>query len=113
MLENDFVICGYTHEPNNINGIILGQYSKNGKLSYKVYVTEGISEKVIEDVKMIPRTAKPAFRIPFKNKDIAFIQPILVCTIQYKEIETKSRELVEPIFICFKYDKLGTQCIED
>lgn len=113
MLENDFVICGYTHETNNINGIILGQYSKNGKLSYKGYVTEGISEKVIKNVKMIPRTAKPAFRIPFKNKDTVFIQPILVCTIQYKEIEAKSRDLLDPIFICFKYDKLGTECIEE
>ena len=109
--DDDFVILGYVPKENNMNSIILGQYS-NGRLVYKGHVTLGVGGEPFRKIKSLDKTSCPFHETPKGNEDAVWVIQELVCTVKYM-MKTESGGMRQPVFKGLRDDKPPEECVEN
>ena len=109
--DDDFVILGYVPKENNMNSIILGQYS-NSRLVYKGHVTLGVGGEPFQRIKSLDRTNCPFSEIPKGNENALWVKPELVCTVKYM-MKTESGGMRQPVFKGLREDKSPEECVDN
>ncbi|HOJ49144.1 MAG TPA: RNA ligase family protein [Bacillota bacterium] len=111
LLDADFVMCGYIEKENNVISVVLGQY-REGRLIYKGHVTLGVSS---DDFRIMAKQKTidfPPFQeTPPGNENAVWIEPNLVCTVQYM-MKTGTGSMRQPVFKGLRADKLPEECVE-
>lgn len=114
LLDDDFVVCGYTLTKGAVVSLILGQYSKSGELVYKGHVTLSMSSadfRVIQSQKIRshhPYAIKPP---PASNDGAVWIEPILVCRVEFMT-RTVNGTLRQPMYRGLRMDKTAEEARE-
>lgn len=108
--DEDFVVCGYIKKSQGMTSLVLGQY-RAGTLIYKGHVTLGVSGKNYKLVEQAPQQERPPFPVPPGNESAAWIEPTLVCTVQYME-KSKGGSMRQPVFKGLRLDKAPKDCHE-
>ncbi|WMJ22656.1 RNA ligase family protein [Paludicola sp. MB14-C6] len=107
LLDDDFAVCGYIEKDNNMTSIVLGQY-KNDELVYKGHVTLGVRKSdLIKKGKAIE--SSPFSTIPQGNEEAIWLEPNLVCTVQWMPRQNKGMN--QSVFKGFRDDKTPKECI--
>lgn len=106
--DDDFVILGYVPKENNMNSIILGQYS-NSRLVYKGHVTLGVGGEPFRRIKSLDKTSCSFSEIPKGNENAVWVKPELVCTVKYM-MKTESTSMRQPVFKGLREDKSPEEC---
>ena len=106
LLDDDFVICGYTPKENNMVSIILGAYDHD-ELVYQSHVTMGVSNSAFGSIQSVGKAGKP-FAGPF-DAGTLWVEPILVCTVKFM-MRTKGGGLRQPVFKALRDDKAPEEC---
>ena len=106
--DDDFVILGYVPKENNMNSIILGQYS-NSRLVYKGHVTLGVGGEPFRRIKSLDKTSCSFSEIPKGNENAVWVKPELVCTVKYM-MKTESGSMRQPVFKGLREDKSPEEC---
>lgn len=111
MFDEDFVICGFVPEDNEIKSLVLGIYKCN-EFIYQGHVALGISK---EDQKIILDYAeKHRINCPFSKEldeeDTVWIENKLVGTVKYM-MRTPNNNLRQPVFKGLRDDKSYKECI--
>ena len=101
--DDDFVILGYVPKENNMNSIILGQYS-NSRL-----VTLGVGGEPFRRIKSLDKTSCSFSEIPKGNENAVWVKPELVCTVKYM-MKTESGSMRQPVFKGLREDKSPEEC---
>ena len=101
--DEDFVVCGYIRKENHMTSIVLGQY-QNGQLIYKGHVTLGVGGESFRRIREQPALPAPPFAVPSGNEQAVWIEPNLVCTVQYM-MKTESGGMRQPVFKGLRLDK--------
>lgn len=110
LADRDFVVCGYIPKEKNMNSIILGQY-RNNELIYKGHVTLGVSANFVSQYHCVRRDASPFRLTPSGNEDAIWLEPTLVCIVQYMPNEKDM--LRQPVLKGFRDDKSPFECTEE
>jgi bifunctional non-homologous end joining protein LigD len=110
--DMDFAICGYILKDKGMSSIILGQYNEENELIYKGHVTLGVSLRKLNQYKYEKVNNPPIKDVPSgsNNEDAVWIEPTLVCTVEYMPNEKGS--LRQPVLKGFREDKLTNECKE-
>ncbi len=106
--DDDYVILGYVPKENNMNSIILGQYS-NSRLVYKGHVTLGVGGEPFRRIKSLDKTSCSFSEIPKGNENAVWVKPELVCTVKYM-MKTESGSMRQPVFKGLREDKSPEEC---
>jgi DNA ligase D-like protein (predicted ligase) len=107
--DDDFVVCGYILKKNNVVSIVLGKYL-NKELVYEGHATMGISTEDFKIIKSIPKIREQPFKkLPDGNEDAVWIEPNLVCIVQY--MVTPNESLRQSVFKGLRDDKEPKDCI--
>lgn len=107
--DEDFVVCGYIRKENHMTSIILGQY-RDGQLLYKGHVTLGVGGENFRLIRAQPVLLTPLFSMPPGNGDAVWVDPALVCTVQYM-MKTESGGMRQPVFKGLRTDKRPEECV--
>jgi bifunctional non-homologous end joining protein LigD len=109
-LQQEFVVGGFTAPKGSrkyLGAVVLGAYT-GGKLRHYGYAGSGFSEKGLKDA---VERMKPLFtdKSPFVNppnikEKIQWVQPKLVCEIEYAEL-TADEQLRQTTFLGWRDDK--------
>jgi bifunctional non-homologous end joining protein LigD len=109
-LQQEFVVGGFTAPKGSrkhLGAVVLGAYT-NGKLRHYGYAGSGFSEKGLKDA---VERMKPFFidKCPFVNQPnikekIQWVQPKLICEIEYTEL-TADEQLRQTTFLGCRDDK--------
>lgn len=106
--DDDYVICGYSDKSDHGLSIVLAQY-QNDELVYKGHVTT--LRKADYITIMNTKSAQfPEFEIPKGNEHTTWIEPKLVCTVQYM-LKTEAGGLRQPVYRGLRMDKDPHECI--
>jgi len=109
MKDDDFVVCGYILKKNNVVSIVLGKYSGKN-LVYQGHATMGESKADFKLIKAIPHIGEQPFKgLPADNDNAVWIEPSLVCIVQYMVTPTGS--LRQPVFKSLRGDKAPEDCV--
>ncbi|MBU5331742.1 DNA ligase [Anaerocolumna aminovalerica] len=106
----DAVVCGYIYKPNDMTSIIIGQYM-GSKLVYKGHVTLGAGIKKLNKYGYKVIDQSPFGYVPRGNEGAVWIQPDIVCTIEYMPSKREGMRL--PIFREIRDDKSPIECQVD
>jgi bifunctional non-homologous end joining protein LigD/DNA ligase-1 len=109
LLDEDFIICGYSKNSKNTASAILGAY-KDGKIVYQGHAVLGISRRdfdVMTKSKRVDKNEYPGFP---DIVEAIWLHPHLVCKVDYME-RTPSGGLRQPIFKGIRDDKTPEECI--
>ena len=109
MLDDDFVICGYAGQENNMVSVILGQYY-NDELVYKGSVAFGVRGENYKKIKAVKKKNTHPFDEWNGDSDIQWIEPVLVCTVKFMNY-TKSGAMRQPVLKGIREDKSPEECI--
>lgn len=110
MIDDDFVICGYTQQGNNMVSVLLGQYY-NDELVYKGSVAFGVRGDNFKKIKEVKKENTSPFSKEFEeDKNIQWIAPVLVCTVKFMNY-TKSGAMRQPVLKGLRNDKAPGECI--
>lgn len=109
MLDDDFVICGYVGQENNMVSVILGQYHKD-KLVYKGSVAFGVRGENFRKIKTVKKITSSPFNKWDEDGDIQWIEPKMVCTVKFMNY-TKSGAMRQPVLKGIREDKKPEECI--
>lgn len=90
MADEDFVICGYIRKSSRVVSLVLGQYTE-GEMEYRGHVTLGVSERIVEQLKELMCDTSPFGKVPVGNENAIWVQPKLVCTVEYMADEGSTR----------------------
>lgn len=105
LIDEDFLICGLIFDENNqIKDVILGQ-EKNKKLIFRGKVYLNISkeeQKIIMNFAIKNALKEPVFE-DFAEKNVMWIKPKLMCTVQYMML-TKDGAMRQPVFKGLRVD---------
>ena len=103
----DAVVCGYIYKSNNMTSIIIGQY-KGSKLIYKGHVELGAGIKKLNKhgYKVIDQS--PFGYIPHGSEEAVWIQPDIVCTIEFMPSDREAMRL--PVFKEIRDDISPIEC---
>ena len=102
MQDEDLIVLGYKpDEKGNVKDLILG-YEENGELKSKGSVYLGISKEERDYIKNFAKKNKGK-AIDGKYKDVIWIKPKLIGTVQYME-ETESGSMRQPVWKGLKMD---------
>ncbi len=99
LIDEDFYICGLMFdEDNQIKDLVLttkvnGKYINRGKVYLNISKEE---QNFILNFALTHTKNKPLFEI-YSDKNILWIEPKLVCTVQYM-MQTKDGNLRQPVF---------------
>lgn len=110
LMDEDFVVCGYTQRHGGMSSIVLGQY-RNGQLVYKGRVSLGVGGEDFRFIRQQTRISSPAFGLPPDAGDTVWVEPELVCTVRYM-MKTESGGMRQPVFKGLRDDKLPEECCE-
>ena len=108
--DDDFVVLGYVPKENNMNSIILGQYSNND-LIYKGHVTLGVGGEPFRKIKELDKTNCPFSEVPKGNENAVWVKPELVCIVKYM-MKTDNGGMRQPVFKGLRDDKSPKDCID-
>lgn len=108
--DEDFVVCGYIRKENHMTSIVLGQY-RHGQLVCKGYVTLGVGGENFRRIREQTTLSAPPFAVPPGNEQAVWIEPCLVCTVQYM-MKTESGGMRQPVFKGLRFDKNPLECTE-
>ena len=110
LADRDFVICGYIIKEKGVTSLILGQY-RGSELLYKGHVTFGVRSNFAAEynVKKIP--SSPFRLTPSGNEDAIWLEPKLVCVVQY--MPNEKGMLRQPVLKGIRDDKDPLDCQED
>lgn len=112
LIDEDFIICGYTLKENRIQDLVLGHYDY-GNLCFAGYI---YLERKRQEENYILKYAKnntlkaPLFK-ELANEDIVWIKPNLVCTVSYM-LRTESGAMRQPFFKAIREDKNPREIIK-
>lgn len=109
MQDDDFVVCGYIEKERGIISIVLGQYDLTGNMIYKGHVTIGVSKNDFNIISNTPEIEYPDFHPPKGNEGAIWIQPRLVCRVEYMA-KTESSSLRQPVYKGLRDDKSPQEC---
>ena len=102
MQDEDLLVLGYKPDENgNVKDLILG-HEENGKLKCKGSVYLGISKEERDYIKNFATKNKSKV-IDGKYKDVIWIEPELIGTVQYMQ-ETESGNMRQPVWKGLKMD---------
>ena len=107
--DKDFAICGYIYNQNGFLSLVLGQY-RGDDLIYKGQVSTGLQIDITKRYHCIKIQHSPFYLTPSGNGSVEWLEPTLVCVIQYKPKE-KSR-LRQLVFKGIREDKSPLDCRE-
>lgn len=79
----DFIICGYILNESNMTCLIIGQYNEENELIYKGHVALGVSLRKLSEFKYKKISVPPIKYVPSGNEGAIWIEPNLVCTVEY------------------------------
>lgn len=108
MIDDDFVICGYAGQENNMVSVILGQYYKDN-LVYKGSVAFGVRGENYKKIKAVKKKNTPPFDKWKEGDNIQWIEPVLVCTVKFMNY-TKSGAMRQPVLKGIREDKEPKEC---
>lgn len=108
--DDDYVVCGYLSKDNHMTSLVLGQY-REGQLVCKGHVTLGMSGESFHQIRALPTTAASPFAIPPGSENAVWVEPSLVCTVQYM-MKTETGSLRQPVFKGLRLDKSPRDCTE-
>ena len=108
--DDDFVVLGYVPKENNMNSIVLGQYSNND-LIYKGHVTLGVGGEPFRKIKELDKTNCPFSEVPKGNENAVWVKPELVCIVKYM-MKTDNGGMRQPVFKGLRDDKSPKDCID-
>ena len=108
MIDDDFVICGYAGQENNMVSVILGQYYKDN-LVYKGSVAFGVRGENYKKIKAVKKKNTPPFDKWTEGDNIQWIEPVLVCTVKFMNY-TKSGAMRQPVLKGIREDKEPKEC---
>ena len=108
--DEDFVVCGYIRKANHMTSIVLGQY-RDGQLIYKGHVTLGVSGENFRRIREQPSLSTPPFAVPSGNEQAVWVEPKLVCTVQYM-MKTEGGGMRQSVFKGLRTDKGPRDCVE-
>ncbi len=108
--DEDFVVCGYIRKENHMTSIVLGQY-RDGRLTYKGHVTLGVGGENFRRIRELPALAAPPFPVPAGNEQAVWVEPELVCTVQYM-MKTEGGGMRQSVFKGLRSDKEPRDCVE-
>lgn len=109
--DEDFVVCGYIRKENHMTSIVLGQY-QGGQLVYKGHVTLGVGGENFRRIRELPVLPTPSFAVPAGNEQAIWVEPRLVCTVQYMN-KTERGGMRQSVFKGLREDKAPTECAAD
>ncbi len=110
LLDDDFVVCGFIEKERGVVSIVTGQYDDD-ELVYKGHVTLGVSGRDYQLIRDAPRRRHHPFAAtPGGNEAAVWIQPDLVCSVEYME-KTSGGGLRQPVFKGLRDDKAPEECI--
>lgn len=107
--DKDFAVCGYFYNQCGFLCLVLGQY-RGGDLIYKGQVSTGLRIDITEEYLCIKSSHSPFYLTPSGNDNIVWLEPTLVCVVQYKPKEKGL--LGQPVFKCIREDKSPQDCRE-
>ncbi|MBU5307939.1 hypothetical protein KQI18_09075 [Clostridioides mangenotii] len=112
MKDEDFVVCGYILKENNMTSLVIAQYNEENELIYKGHVTLGGSLRKLNQYKYKNTGLPPIKNVPSGsgNEDAVWIEPTLVCTVEYMPNDKGS--LRQPVLKGIREDKLPNECRE-
>lgn len=84
--DKDFAVCGYFYNQRGVLCLVLGQY-RGEDLIYKGQVSTGLRIDITGEYHCIKSPQSPFYLTPSGNEDIVWLQPTLVCVVQYKPKE--------------------------
>lgn len=106
LLDEDFIVCGIKlDDTGKIKDLILGDFDKQGNLQYRGKVNATISKEeknLLLDFASKNKIKKPLFE-QLKDKDIIWINPNLICTVQYMML-TKDGGMRQPVLKGLRFD---------
>ena len=108
--DDDFIVLGYVPKENNMNSIILGQYSNND-LIYQGHVTLGVGGEPFRKIKELDKTNCPFSEVPKGNENAVWVKPELVCIVKYM-MKTDNGGMRQPVFKGLRNDKSPKDCID-
>ncbi|SEW20067.1 ATP-dependent DNA ligase [[Clostridium] fimetarium] len=104
MADEDFVICGYNKEKNTLT---LGQF-KGDVLIYKGNVSFGVKQDFLRIYNCKITNDSPFNLTPSSNDDVTWLEPTLVCVVEYMP-NTKD-SLRQPVFKAIRDDVIPKEC---
>ncbi|MDF2611429.1 MAG: dependent ligase [Lachnospiraceae bacterium] len=110
LADKDFVVCGYIPKEKGMTSIILGQY-RQSELLYKGHVTLGVHSNFAAEYHCRKSHASPFRLTPSGNEEAIWLEPTLVCVVQYMPNEKGT--LRQPVLKGFRDDKSPLECKED
>lgn len=108
--DEDFVVCGYIRKANHMTSIVLGQY-RDGQLIYKGHVALGVGGENFRRIRERPSLPAPPFAVPSGNEQAIWVEPKLVCTVQYM-MKTENGGMRQAVFKGLRTDKGPKDCVE-
>jgi len=111
LLDDDFVICGYSVQENHLTSLVLGQF-QGGSLRFQGHVAFGVRGPALALIKALPRCSQPPFPLDEvrKHDDTVWLVPALVCRVEFMN-RTKNGGIRQPVFKGLREDKLPEECI--
>lgn len=109
--DDDFVIFGYIVKDSVIASLLLGQYNSENRLIYKGHVSIGVNREEFKTIINTKRENASELNNLIKEDDVAWIDPINVCTVKFME-KTSSGSLRQPVFKGLREDKAPLECKE-
>ena len=109
MLDDDFVICGYVQQENNMVSVILGQYY-NDELVYKGSVAFCVRGENFKKIKTVKKKNTPPLNKWTEEGNIQWIEPVMVCTVKFMNY-TKSGAMRQPVLKGIREDKAPEECV--
>ncbi len=103
-------VCANCGKENHMTSIVLGQY-RNGHLVYKGHVTLGVCGEGFRHIRELPTLPVPSFAVPAGNVGAVWLEPRLVCTVQYM-MKTEGGGMRQSVFKGLREDKIPVECTE-
>lgn len=107
MTDEDYVLCGYILKPNNMTSFVIGQYDGD-ILVYKGHITLGASLRKLNEYKYSVINHSPFEYTPPGNESAVWLDPELVCTVEYMPDDSIERR--QAVLKGIRDDKLPMEC---
>lgn len=110
LADRDFVICGYIIKEKGITSLIIGQY-RDTELLYKGHVSFGVRSNFASEYNVKKIDSSPFRLTPSGNEEAIWLEPKLVCVVQY--MPNEKGMLRQPVLKGIRDDKDPLDCQED
>ena len=115
-MQQEFIVGGFTQPKGSrkhLGALVLGAYA-GGKLRYYGYAGSGFSEKglkeAVDRMKPLLIDKCPFFNPPNIKEKIQWVQPKLVCEVEYAEL-TADDQLRQTTFLGWRDDKKAEEVV--